>query len=263
MGAVLRVGISVRVVLAVVALAIAGMPHAAHARVDVTVFAAASLQEALDELARRFEKSSNRSIVVSYAGSSMLARQIDRGAPADLFISADLDWMDYLAARGRIRVETRRNLVAGRLVLIAPAGSAVRLDITAGFPLAQALGSGRLAMADTDYVPAGKYGRAALEALGVWQSVAARVVRAENVRSALAFVARGEAPLGIVYRTDAMAEPKVKIVGDFPRHLHPPIVYPAALVAGRRTAAAAEVLHYLASPEARAVWQRHGFDTET
>ncbi len=253
----LRLLLSRLIVGAVVGLCV--MPHAAQARTDATVFAAASLQEALDELARHFEKSHGKKVVVSYAGSSMLARQIERGAPADLFISADPDWMDWLAARRRIRVETRSNLLTGRLVLIAPAGSAVKLDIAPGVPLAQALGSGRLAMADTDYVPAGKYGRAALEALGVWHSVAARVVRAENVRAALAFVARGEAPLGIVYHTDALAEPKVRIVAEFPQRLHPPIVYSAALVAGRNSPAAAELLRYLLSPEAREVWRRHGF----
>jgi len=252
-----------RVLVVAAVLALVATPDVVQARADATVFAAASLQEALDELARRFEKSGGKTIVVSYAGSSMLARQIERGAPADLFISADREWMDYLAAKRLIRTDARVDLLSNRLVLIAPAGSAVKLDIAPGFALAQALGGGRLAMADTDYVPAGKYGRAALEALAEWQSVAGRVVRAENVRVALAFVARGEAPLGIVYRTDARAEPKVRIVGEFPQHLHPPIVYPAALVAGRNSPAAADFLRYLSSPEAREVWQRHGFDTGT
>jgi molybdate transport system substrate-binding protein len=250
-----------RALAAVAAFAAAAMPHTVEARATVTVFAAASLQEALDELARRFEKSRGKKIVVSYAGSSMLARQIERGAPADLFISADLDWMDYLAGKRLIRPESRATLLTNSLVLIAPAGSALKLGIAPGFGLARALGSGRLAMADTDYVPAGKYGRAALEALGVWQSVAARVVRGENVRAALAFVARGEAPLGIVYRTDALAEPRVRIVAEFPQSLHPAIVYPAALVTGRNSPDAAEFLRYLQSPEARAIWQRHGFGT--
>jgi molybdate transport system substrate-binding protein len=235
-----------------------------HAQRDdhVTVYAAASLKEALDELARRFEAQGVGRVVVSYAGSAMLARQIEKGAPADLFISADLAWMDYLAARRLIRAESRGNLLSNRLVLVAPAGSKTTLVVAPKFPLAAALGNGRLALADPDHVPAGKYGRAALDALGVWNDVAARLARAENVRAALALVARGEAPLGIVYRTDARAEPRVRIVAEFPETLHPPIIYPVALVTGTKSQAAAEgFLHYLRSPGARRVWERHGFGT--
>jgi molybdate transport system substrate-binding protein len=228
----------------------------------VTVYAAASLKEALDELARRFEAQGGGRVVVSYGGSAMLARQIEKGAPAELFISADLEWMDYLAARRLIRAESRGNLLSNRLVLVAPAGSKTTLAVNPKFPLAAALGNGRLALADPDHVPAGKYARAALDALEVWNDVAARLARAENVRAALALVARGEAPLGIVYRTDARAEPRVRVVAEFPETLHPPIIYPAALVAGERSQAGAQAfLRYLRSPSARGVWERHGFGT--
>lgn len=234
----------------------------AQRRVDVTVYAAASVKDALDELSKRFEARGGGKVVVSYAASSALARQIEKGAPADLFISADVDWMDYLATRKLIRGESRLNLVANRLALIAPAGSKATLTIRPKFPLVAALGDGRLAMADSDNVPAGKYGKAALEALGVWGEVAPKVARAENVRAALALVARGEAPFGIVYSTDAAAERKVRVVGEFPANLHPLIVYPAAILADSRSKAAEALLRFLRSPEARVVWQRHGFTVE-
>ncbi len=235
-------------------------PAAAQSRADVTIFAAASLRDALDELAREYERQGRGKAAISYAGSPMLARQIEKGAPADLFISADTDWMDYLAARGLIRIETRVNLLSNRLVLIAPADSRAQLTIGRGFPLAALLGDRRLAMADPDSVPAGKYGRAALEGLGVWGEVAPKVARAENVRAALALVARAETPFGIVYRTDALAERRVRIVGEFARALHPEIVYPAAIVASSRSKIAYEYLRYLRSHAALAVWQRHGFE---
>jgi len=231
----------------------------AQPRADVTIYAAASLRDALDELAREYERQGRGKATVSYAGSPTLARQIEKGAPADIFISADTDWMDYLAKLGLIRIETRVDLLSNRLVLIAPADSQTALKIGPQFPLATSLGDRRLAMADPDSVPAGKYGRAALEALGVWKEVASKVARAENVRAALALVARGEAPFGVVYRTDALAERRVRIVGEFSRGLHPDIVYPAAIVAGTRSKIAYEYLRYLRSHAAQAVWQRHGF----
>ncbi len=234
-------------------------PVSAQSRADVTIYAAASLRDALDELAREYERQGRGKAAISYAGSPMLARQIEKGAPADLFISADTDWMDYMAVRGLIRIETRVNLLSNRLVLIAPADSRVQLTISRGFPLAALLGDRRLAMADPDSVPAGKYGRTALEGLGVWNEVASKVARAENVRAALALVARAETPFGIVYRTDALAEPRVRIVGEFARSLHPEIVYPAAIVASSRSKIAYEYLRYLRSHAALAVWQRHGF----
>ena len=231
----------------------------AQTRADVTIYAAASLRDALDELAREYERQGRGKAAISYAGSPMLARQIEKGAPADIFISADTDWMDYLAKFGQIRIETRVNLLTNRLVLITPAGTQTTLRIGPRFPLAELLGDRRLAMADPDSVPAGKYGRAALEGLGVWKEVAPKVARAENVRAALALVARAETPFGIVYRTDALAEPRVRIVGEFPGGLHPPIVYPAAVVPTGRSKIAYEYLRYLRSQAAMAVWQRHGF----
>jgi molybdate transport system substrate-binding protein len=233
----------------------------AHAqeRSGAMVYAAASLKEALDENVKRFETGKGVKVIVSYAASSALARQIEQGAPADIFISADLEWMDYLQKRGSIQAGTRGNLLANRLVLIAPADSKAAFAIAPRFPLAALLGDRRLAMADPDSVPAGKYGRAALQALEVWPAVAPKVARAENVRAALALVARGEAPFGIVYSTDAAAERKVRVVGEFAAHLHPPIVYPAALVTGGKAAAAGAFLSFLRSAEARSVWRQYGF----
>lgn len=239
----------------VLAPAVWGQP-----RPDVTIYAAASLREGLDELVREFERRGRGKAVVSYAGSPTLARQIEKGAPADIFISADGDWMDFLAQRGLIRIETRVNLLSNRLLLIAPGGSPTTLRIGPRFPLAQLLGDRRLAMADPDSVPAGKYGKAALETLGVWAEVAPKVARAENVRAALALVARGEAPFGIVYRSDAVAEPRVRTIGEFPDGSHPQIVYPAAIVAVSRSKIAYECLRYLRSINAGVIWQRHGFD---
>ena len=232
---------------------------AAPARADtVTVFAAASLKESLDETARAFERASGHRVRVSYGASSALARQVEAGAPADLFASADTDWADYLEARGFARAGARANLLANDLVLVAPAASRVELAIAPGFALAAALGGGRLALADPRSVPAGKYARAALEAMGAWKDVEARIAPAGNVRSALAFVARGEAPLGIVYRTDALAEKAVRIVAAFPASSHPPIVYPFVVLA-RAGPAARELRDFCASPAARAIWLRHGF----
>lgn len=234
-------------------------PALAQARASVTVYAASSLKDALDELAKRFETDTGSRVIASYAGSPMLARQIEKGAPADLFMSADRDWMDYLEKRNVIRPGSRVNIVLNRLVLVAPAESSIALTIGPNFPLSAALGKGRLAMADPDSVPAGKYGKAALEKLGVWKEVAPKVARAENVRAALALVARAEAPLGIVYSTDASAERKVRVVDKFSPTLHPPIVYPAAVLAESRSKIADALLRFLQSAPARAVWQRYGF----
>ena len=197
---------------------------------DITVFAAASLKNALDDAVNRYEIKTGRKVVVSYGASSALARQIEAGAPADIFLSADLDWMDVLQEKNLIDVASRHTLLGNTLVLIAPRASTVSLAIERNFPLLQALGSdGRLAMASVDSVPAGRYGKAALTYLGVWDAVSTRVAQAENVRAALAFVAKGEAPLGIVYGTDAMAEPAVRVVATFPAESHPEILYPVAL----------------------------------
>ncbi len=225
---------------------------------DVLVFAAASLKEVVDEIAAAAQPATGATMRVSYAASSALARQIEAGAPAQIFISADVEWMDYLAGKDLIQAGSRVDLVGNSLVLIAPAAEPVRLTITRGFGLAAAVGNGRLAVADPTAVPAGKYARAALTSLGVWDSVATKLAPADNVRSALALVARGEAPLGIVYRTDALVEPNVRIVDTFPKDTHPPIVYPAALTRSA-SRAAARLLEFLRSPAARAVFERRGF----
>jgi molybdate transport system substrate-binding protein len=196
--------------------------------------------------------------VAAYAASSTLARQIEQGADADVFVSADADWMNYAEQRKLIRPGSRRDLASNRLALIAPRDSKLKLTPARGFPLAAALGRGRLAMAAPD-VPAGRYGQAALQALGVWDAVKARTAYAENVRAALNFVARGEAPLGIVYETDARVEPGVRVVALFPEATHPRIVYPAAITARSDNPAASAYLAFLQGPEARAIFRRFGF----
>jgi molybdate transport system substrate-binding protein len=226
---------------------------------DVLVFAAASLKDALDDIQAQYQRETGRHVSISLAASSTLAKQIENGAPADIFISADLDWMDYLAKRNVIKPGTRRNLLGNRLVLVAPKEGAAPVKIQAGFPLAKMLAGGKLAMGDTAAVPAGKYGKAALEKLGVWPSVAGQIVQAESVRAALALVARNEAPLGIVYQTDAAAEPKVKVVGIFPEDTHPPIIYPIAIIVGSNNPDAAAFLSYIESPKARPLFEKQGF----
>jgi molybdate transport system substrate-binding protein len=226
---------------------------------QVTVFAAASLKNALAAVAAEFHRDTGDRVAISYGASSALARQIEQGAPADLFISADLAWMDYLAERNLIRRETRHNLLGNRIVLVAPAASAAPLELRRG-ALAQALGAdGRLAIANVAAVPAGKYGKAALEHLRVWSEVAGRLAQAENVRAALTFVSRGEAPLGIVYETDARADPKVAIVARFPEASHPPIVYPVAATRAAANPAALRFLDALRKPGSAAIFAREGF----
>lgn len=245
------------------ALLCAGLAGAAAsaAGADTTVFAAASLRNALDEVAQRYQFGRGGRVVISYAGTSALARQIENGAPADIFMAADTDWMDYVEKRSLLRHGTRVNLLRNEIVLIAPAGSDWSLAIQPGFALAAALGNGRLAMADPDHVPAGKYGKAALQSLGVWNAVAGRLARAENVRVALNFVARGEAPAGIVYRTDAAAEGRVRIVGTFAADTHPPIVYPAAQLARADSAQVRQFFGFLQSVDAAEIFRKHGFLT--
>ena len=228
-----------------------GTPASAQAP-KLIVFAAASLKDALDEANALYQRQKGQDIATSYAASSTLAKQIEAAAPADVFISADLDWMDYLAKRNLIKPETRANLLGNRLVLIAPVASGGKLSIAPNFPLAQALGNGRLAIADPNGVPAGRYGKAALESLGVWSSVADRLAPAENVRATLALVSRGEAPLGIVYQTDANSDKGVQVVGTFPDDSHPPIIYPIAVVAASTSPGAPGYVAFLKSPTARA-----------
>jgi len=223
------------------------------------VFAAASLKDALDEANALYQRDKGQDTATSYAASSTLAKQIEAAAPADVFISADLDWMDYLAKRNLIKPETRANLLGNRLVLIAPVASGGKLSIAPNFPLAQALGNGRLAIADPNGVPAGRYGKAALESLGVWSSVADRLAPAENVRATLALVSRGEAPLGIVYQTDANSDKGVQIVGTFPDNTHPPIIYPIAVVAASTNPGAPGYVAFLKSPTARPIFEKQGF----
>lgn len=226
----------------------------------VTVYAAASLVDVLEQLAADYARSGEPRPVLSFASSAVLARQIEAGARADLFISADQDWMDYLSQRQLIRSDTRINLLGNHLVLIAARSNTLALRIGPGFTLASALGQGRLALADPDSAPAGRYARAALTALGVWDTVATRLARTEDVRGALAFVARGEAPLGIVYRTDARADPRVREVAIFPAETHPPIVYPLALTRNA-SPGAARFLAFLRGPVAAAAFQQAGFST--
>jgi molybdate transport system substrate-binding protein len=241
-------------------LLIASLYAASFARAgEVLVFAAASLKNALDEAVASYQQQGGDKVGVSYAASPALAKQLESGAPADIFISADLDWMDYAQQRALIRPETRKNLLGNRQVLVAPVSSDVAVEIKPNFPLAALLRDGRLAMADPDAVPAGKYGKAALEKLGVWASVEGKVARAENVRSALFFVSRQEAPLGIVYETDAAADKGVKIVAAFPADTHPPIVYPIALTAVSKNPDAARFLGFLESPAARPIFEKQGF----
>jgi molybdate transport system substrate-binding protein len=243
--------------LAAAAILLALAPMAARAA-EVTVFAAASLNDALNEVGKSWQQKRGHTAAFSFAASSVLARQIESSAGADIFISADSDWMDYLDNRGLIAHDTRRNLLGNHLVLIAPADSTVKLTIVPHFDLAGPLGGGRLAIADPDSVPAGKYAKSALTSLGVWNAVVNHLAQAENVRVALAYVARGETSLGIVYTTDAMSEPKVKIVGTFPDESHAPIVYPAALTKDAGPAAR-EFLDFLSGPEARTIFRKDGF----
>jgi molybdate transport system substrate-binding protein len=231
------------------------------AQPELLVFAAASLTNALDEIGASYTRDTGQSVKFSYAASSALARQLEAGAHADVFASADAEWMDYVEARKLIDAATRTNLLSNHLVLIAPAASDVKLEIAPRFELAKALGAtGRLATGDPDYVPVGKYARAALTSLGVWNEVADRLVRADNVRTALAFVSRGEAPLGIVYTTDALVDKGVRVVGTFPDDSHLPIVYPVAVTASAHEGAK-RFLESLRKPAAQETFHKFGFVT--
>jgi molybdate transport system substrate-binding protein len=245
-------------IAAIAAVAPAARAAAADAPHVVTVYGAASLTDALQQLGDRFTLTTGVPVRLSFAASSALARQIEAGSPAEMFFSADPEWMDYLEQRALIQKSTRRNLLGNRLALVAPADSTVALTIRPHFGLRAALGAERLATGDPNMVPVGRYARAALTSLGVWDEVADRLVPAENVRSALMFVARGEAPLGIVYETDARIDPKVRIVDLFPLDSHPPITYPVALTRSA-SVEAARFLEYLRGPEAKAAFEKFGF----
>lgn len=245
-----------RLAAALLAAVMAASPAVAD---NVLVFAAASLKEAIDEIAQGFEEATGHTVTVSLAGSSALARQISQGAPADVFISANPDWMDWLEEAGLLRPGSRSDLVTNRLVLVGQGDQPEPVEIGRDFDLPARLGDRWLAMALTDAVPAGIYGKAALDWLGQWEALRPRVAQAENVRAALALVALGEARLGIVYASDALAEPKVGVVGVFPAASHPPIVYPVALTRDARDPVASEFLDYLQTPDARGFFEKHGF----
>ncbi|HEY2591040.1 MAG TPA: molybdate ABC transporter substrate-binding protein [Steroidobacteraceae bacterium] len=253
--------------MAVLAAAAAPPPDDPPSTAPLLVFAAASLTNALHAIGPLYTRRSGETVTFSFAASSTLARQIAAGAQANVFFSADTDWMDFLQSRGLIDPATRRDIVGNHLALIAPSGSPVRLLIRKDFDLAGALGrTGRLAIGEPESVPAGRYARDALRSLEVWGSVADRLIPSENVRAALEYVARGEAPLGIVYETDALIEPRVRIVGLFPTSSHPRIDYPAVVVAAAhggplrgRAADAARFVRFLASPDAQRVFHKFGF----
>jgi molybdate transport system substrate-binding protein len=249
-----------RMLVTVLAIGVVILPFRANAEDrGPMVFAAASLKDALDAINADWQKESGKQAVISYAASSALAKQIEQGAPADVFISADEDWMDYLATRKLIKPDTRFDLIGNQLVLIAPKDSSLTATIAAGFPIASLIGEGHLAMADTQSVPAGKYGKGALEKLGVWEGVKDKIAQAENVRAALQLVSRGEAPLGIVYATDAKADLNVKVLDTFPENTHAPILYPIAITAPSTNKDAPTFLAYLKSSAAQGVLGAQGF----
>jgi molybdate transport system substrate-binding protein len=229
----------------------------------LTIFAAASLKTALDKVASEWTATSKRETAISYAGSSALAKQIESGAPADVFISADTSWMSYLTDKKLVAVDAVVNLLGNEIVLIAPADSKIEAKLEKGVDLAALVGDGKLAMADVKAVPAGKYGKAALESLGAWAGVEAHVAQAENVRAALKLVSTGEAALGIVYVTDAHADASVKVIATFPASSHPAIVYPAAVVASSKNPDAADFVAFLRSSKALELFKAEGFTVLT
>jgi molybdate transport system substrate-binding protein len=243
---------------------LAAVPQNATAQDTFTVFAAASMKNALDEANTAFTKADGPKVTASYAASSALAKQIEQGAPADIYISADLKWVDYLAERKLIKATTRVNLLGNKLVLIAPVDSKLgNVKVEKGFDIAKLAGDGRIAVADTKAVPAGLDAKAALEHLGAWAQAEAKLAQAENVRATLAFVARGETPLGIVYETDAKIEPKVKVIGTFPEDSHPPVTYPVAVIASSKNPAAEKYLSFLRSGAAKSIFEKYGFTVLT
>jgi molybdate transport system substrate-binding protein len=226
---------------------------------SLTVFAAASMKNALDDVDAAFTAKTGVKVSASYAASSVLAKQIEQGAPADIFMSADTDWMDYATAKKAINEATRTNLLGNSIVLIAPKDSKIdKVTIGQGFDLAKLAGNGRIATGDVSAVPVGKYAKAALEKLGAWQAAEPKFAMAESVRAALTLVARGEAVLGIVYATDARVEPDVRIVGTFPADSHPPIIYPVAATTNARPKAT-DYLAFLRTPASKTIFEKYGF----
>jgi len=226
------------------------------------LFAAASTTNATGEIGQLFSKKGFGNFTPSFASSSTLAKQIAAGAPANVYISANPKWMTFLDDKGLIEKGTRCDLLGNRIVLIAPAGSDLKIDIHPGFDLSGILGNGKIAMGDPEHVPAGIYGKQALDHLGVWNDIASKVVRAKDVRAALVFVERGEAPLGVVYATDAAITDKVKVVGVFPENSHPPIVYQAGIVKGNNTKTGLAFYEFLKSPEAAVIFNKYGFSVK-
>jgi molybdate transport system substrate-binding protein len=252
--------VKLRIAAIFVALFIGCGCSCALAQDTVTVFAAASMKNALDEIDSAFTKARGTKVVVSYAATSALAKQIDQGAPADVFISADVEWMNYVAEHRLIKEETRVNLLGNKLVLIAPKDSKIDpVTIDAKFDIAHMIGTGRIAVADPAAVPAGKYAKSALQSLGLWSIAEPKLAPAENVRAVLAYVSRGEAPVGIVYETDAKVEPNVKIIGKFPESSHPAIIYPVAVVAASKNPDVSHYIQFLRSPQAKAIFEHYGF----
>ena len=247
-----------RWLLTVAILLVVGGPAFA-ANKPVMVLGAASLQESLTAAAKTWASRGHPQPVLSFGASSALARQVEAGAPADLFISADEEWMDYVQKKNLLALGSRVSFLGNRLVLIAPKGSRVNLPIRRGFPIAKELGSDRLAIADPAAVPAGKYAKAALMRLGAWQSVEPKLAPAENVRAALSFVERAETPLGIVYETDALASRRVRIVGWFPQDSYPPISYALARLRTSNNAEAEDFRRFLISPSGKALFRHFGF----
>lgn len=247
------------VAMVLAALSIVAQPAAAE---ELLIFAAASTKNAAEEIGELYGSESGDKVTFSFAASSDLAKQIENGAPAALFISADTKWMDYLAERNLIVADSRRDLLGNSLVLIAPADSGLTVRLAPDAPIADLIGDGKLAMGEPEAVPAGRYGKAALETLGIWSAIEPKVVRTKDVRAALALVERGEAAAGIVYSTDAAISRKVKVVGEFPADSYPPIVYPVAIVAGKDDPSARSFHAFLNGPKARAIFLEQGFKVE-
>ena len=247
------------ITLSAALLGMAAVPAPAAAADKIVVFAAASMKNALDNMDAAFTKETGKEVTVSYAASGALAKQLENGAPADIFISADTQWMDYATQKKLIKDGTQVNLFGNALVLVAAKDKAKTVEIKQGMDLAGLLGDGRLAMGEPATVPAGKYGQSALQKLGLWSSVEKKVAGAESVRAALALVSRGEAPYGIVYQTDVASDPGVAVAGTFPEDSHPPIIYPAAITAESKNPEAQAYFDYMKSSKAAPFFEHEGF----
>ncbi|WP_051958072.1 molybdate ABC transporter substrate-binding protein [Desulfobacter vibrioformis] len=226
---------------------------------SIRIFAAASTTNAVGDIINAYTAETGKAVVPSFASSSTLAKQIDQGAPADMYLSANPKWMDFIEGKDLVEPGTRTNLLGNRITLIQPLSGELDIEISKDMDLAGILGDDKLAMGDPDHVPAGIYGRKALESLGLWESVSPKVARAKDVRAALALVERAEAPLGIVYATDAAISKKIKVVAVFPEHTHPPIIYPACIIKGKANDDAKAFFEFLKSPKAAEIFKTYGF----